>query len=243
MVLCSFLCMVFAQQPVTGRVWSYINCTGILTSRWAYVMMPGFRYEFARDDAQNSDTKKMYFYELLTGPVFITRANRLTIKIPFWYYYMGFPVAGTDNYYYSHNVELLPIIEYRSNRVLFTSRTIFHNTVYASVYETDEMRKGYGLVVRQLFKLEYFLNPGLSVVCAEEPFLGVIEDGQAPAHALGYWQRGFRMNRIYLGMGIKLNQALNISPQYVFETTYGESTELTGINHYLHVMLTWVVRL
>ncbi len=237
------LCVSLYAQPATARFWGYANMTGVLTGNWVFVVMPGLRYEFMRDDGMDSPAKKLYFTELLIGPVYTMRFKDLTLKFPVWYYYMGFPVSAADDYFYSHNIEFLPIIEYRFNKVKVTSRTIFHNTVYASIYETPALRSGYGLVIRQLFRADYSISNKVSITIAEEPFFGVIEDGDAPPHALGYWPAGFRMNRLYAGWAIQLSRSLNISPQYVFETTYGDAVELTGVNHYFHFVLTWVLRL
>lgn len=236
------LCVTLYAQSTTARFWGYANITAVFTKNWVFVVMPGVRYEFLRDDGMDSPAKKLYFTELLTGPVYTMRHKCLTLKFPLWYYYMGFPVSSADDYFYSHNIEFLPIIEYRSNRLKVTSRTIFHNTVYASIYETDALRNGYGLVVRQLFRADYSVANKVIIIFAEEPFFGVIEDGEAPPHVLGFWPAGFRMNRLYVGCAIQLKPSLTISPQYVFETTYGDDVELTGINHYFHFMLTWMLR-
>jgi hypothetical protein len=238
-VLCA---AVNAQHPTTGRFWGYANMTSVLNENWAFVIMPGMRYEFARNDDLDSPAKELYFTELLAGPVYVHRHKSLIFKVPVWYYYMGFPVSGTDDHFYSHNIEFLPMIEYQVNKLKLISRTIFHNTVYASIYETDALRNGYGLVVRQLFRADYRLNDMVSITAAEEPFFGVIKDGEAPAHVLGFWPGGFRMNRVYLGIGLQVNQ-FNISPQYVFETTYGDETELTGVNHYIHVTVSYTLKL
>lgn len=238
-VLCA---AVYAQHPTTGRFWGYANMTAVLAKNWALVIMPGMRYEFARSDDPGSPAKNLYFTELLTGPVYVRRHKDLVFKLPVWYYYMGFPVSGTEDHFHSHNIEFLPIIEYRMGKLKVTSRTIFHNTVYASIYETDALRNGYGLVVRQLFRADYGLNDMMSITAAEEPFFGVIEDSEAPAHVLGFWHRGFRMNRVYLGIGLQVSQ-FNISAQYVLETTYGDETELTGVNHYVHVTISYTLKM
>lgn len=241
------LCIMLAifvslsAQPQTARLWGYANVTAVLARDWAYVMMPGMRYEFTRSDDMGSAAKGVYFVELLTGPVYVFRHKCLTFKVPVWYYYTGFPVNSTEDYFYSHNAEFLPIIEYRSGTLKLTSRTIFHNTFYASIYGTDDLKNGYGLVVRQLFRADYGVNSALTITAAEEPFFGVVEDSEAPPHMLGFWPGGFRMNRVYLGAGFQLGTSFTISPQYVFETTYGDATELTGINHYLFITISYTL--
>ncbi|UCC12748.1 MAG: DUF2490 domain-containing protein, partial [candidate division WOR-3 bacterium] len=236
------LYVLLYAQPTTARFWGYANMTAVLTNNWVFVVMPGLRYEFLRDDGMNSPAKKLYFTELLTGPVYTMRHQCITLKLPVWYYYMGFPVSTADDYFYSHNIEFLPIIEYRVNKLKVTSRTIFHNTVYASIYETPALRNGYGLVIRQLFRADYSVSNTVSIMAGEEPFFGVIEDSEAPPHVLGFWPAGFHMNRLYTGCTIQLNRSMTISPQYVFETTYGDDVELAGINHYFHFIVTWIVR-
>ena len=237
------LTISYAQRPTTGRLWSYFNFTGLISKQLAFVVMPGFRYEFSRDEENNGTAKKTYFYELLTGPVYIVKGNCWTLKLPVWYYYMGFPISAQDDYFYSHNIELLPIIEFRKNRFTLSSRTIFHNTVYASIYETAHDRKGYGLVIREMIKASYSLNDDIELLVAEEPFFGVIEDSEAEVHGLGYWQKGFRMNRIYAGGTIRMSKYFSISPQYVFETNYDSDGQLASINHYLFITLSYALKL
>ena len=82
--------LVFGQQPTTGRFWGYANATALLGKNWAYVVMPGVRYEFARSDDTGGTARKLYFTELLTGPVYTVRNACVALKIPVWYYYIGF---------------------------------------------------------------------------------------------------------------------------------------------------------
>lgn len=233
-----------AHHPRGGRVWTYVNLTTVMSPHWAFVAMPGVRYEFARSDPISfAPANKLYFLELLAGPVYTIRVTPLfALKLPLWYYYMGYPVNATGDYYYSHNIEFLPIVELRANKLTLTSRTIFHNTVYASVYETVEERSGYGLVVREMLKLDYRFNETLSLVIAEEPFWGVVEDSHAPTHVLGYWPKGFRLNRVYTGFNIKVGPHYMLSPQYVYETSY-DNGHVVAENHYLYITFTRVLKL
>jgi hypothetical protein len=236
------LTLSFAQRPIAGRLWTYVNFTGLLSNEFAFVIMPGFRYEFSRKDENNGVAKKTYFYELLTGPVYIIKIKDWILKLPVWYYYMGFPVAPQDDYFYSHNLEFLPIVEFRSSDFTFISRTIFHNTIYASIYEQGGDRKGYGLVIREMFKICYQLSDRVDILIADEPFFGVIEDSEASIHPLGYWQKGFRMNRLYAGCNIRMTKHLSLSPQYVFETNYDTNGQLDAVNHYLFLTISCAVR-
>jgi hypothetical protein len=231
---------LYAQAPVTGRFWTYGNLTMVVHPHWAVIVMPGLRYEFRRND--ESDAHGVYFYELLAGPVYTFKISNSAFKLPLWYYYMGFPVSSTEDYYYSHNIELLPTISYHFDPVTITSRTIFHNTVYASVYADDEDKAGYGLVLRQLVRFDIPIHKGMGVVVGEEPFFGIIEDKDALPHPLGFWEKGFRMNRVYAGLAITIARSLSVSPQYVFETTYGSDGAVSGTNHYFFLTIAYTLK-
>lgn len=225
----------------TGRFWSYFNLTSLVSQKWALVTMPGLRYEFARSDDPNMlPAKGVYFYEFFVGPVFTTTSGAFTFKLPVWYYHMGFP--SDDSYFYSHNIEILPILSYCLDRTTLTSRTIFHNTIYASVYETPEIRNGYSLVVRQLLQIAYKIDERATIILADEPFFGAIKDAEAMPNPIGFWPSGFRLNRIYAGLQYSIGPRMTISPQYVFETAYDEGA-VTDVNHYLFVTFSYVLKL
>jgi hypothetical protein len=226
----------FGAGATTGRFWSYFNAISIFNQNWSLLIMPGIRYEFARSDALVRPKNEFYFYELFTGPTYTKTWNRFTMQLPIWYYYMGFP--SPDAYAYSHNIEFLPIFIYRWERFSLTSRTIFHNTIYASVYETSAQKKGYSLVIRQLLQLGYTINQRFSMLLAEEPFFGVIEDDGAPPSPIGFWSKGLKLNRLYAGFQYKITPAIVISPHYVLETAY-DAGKLTDTNHYLFVTLSY----
>ena len=240
------LCMILMLPnsgiaSTTGRFWSYFNLTSLVGQKWAVVAMPGLRYEFARSDDPNmTPAKGVYFYELFVGPVFTTTSGAFTLKLPIWYYYMGFP--NSDSYFYSHNVEILPILSYHLDRMTLTSRTIFHNTIYASVYETPEIRCGYSLVLREMLQIAYKINGRATIILADEPFFGVIKDAEATPSPVGFWPSGFRLNRIYAGLQYNITPRITISPQYVFETAHDEGA-VTDLNHYLFVTFQYVLRL
>jgi len=234
--------LLLAQVPVSGRIWTYGNLTAIVHPHWAYTIMPGFRYEFARNGDQGSESKGLYFYEFLSGPVYSVRIHNMTIKIPIWYYYMGFPVQATGEHYFSHNIEFLPVVSYRFKPVIITSRTIFHNTVYASVYSQDNFKNGYGLVLRQLLRLDIPVSKAITITVGEEPFFGIIEDSEAPSHPLGYWEAGFRMNRVYAGLVYRPIPRISISPQHVYESVYDSQGDLSSTNHYLFLTISYTLR-
>jgi hypothetical protein len=241
LVLAASLPLVsFADVPSAGRSWTYVNFTTLLSPHWAFVFMPGARFEFNRS---NGSTKDTYFYEWFGGPVYTFKTGAFTVKLPLWYYYMGYPVKSTDSYYFSHNIEFLPIVEYRHNNWTFVNRVIFHNTLYASVYGNEEQRNGYGLVIREMVQASYAVNKQLSVLLADEPFFGVIEDKEAPVSGPGYWAKGFRLNRVYAGVDYKVTPLFSVSPQYILETTYDTNGGITEIDHYLYLTLTYVFKL
>jgi hypothetical protein len=228
------------MSATTGRFWSYFNLASLITPNWSFVVMPGIRYEFARaNDALMRPNKELYFYELLAGPTYTKTWDRFTIKLPLWYYYMGFPSSA--DYAYAHNIEFLPILSYRSGKLALTSRTIFHNTIYASIYETPELKKGYSLVIRQFLQVTYTMSQRFSILLADEPFFGVIEDKEAPPSPIGFWPKGFRLNRLYAGFQYKITPRMAFSPQYVLETTYDEGS-VTDTNHYLFVTLSYTFK-
>jgi hypothetical protein len=146
------------DQPARqeGRVWIDTNLLMQLSPNWSITTMPGARVEFAR----TRETKAgLHFLEFFFGPNYTYKTPNLTFKASAWYYYMGYPSVGrnamaydakTDswpttcastnnvtcasNYNFSHNLEIIPAIEYRFGRFSIYDRMIFHNTFYADVY-------------------------------------------------------------------------------------------------------------
>lgn len=242
MMVIILLCLpAIGNAAATGRLWSYFNLTSLVSPNWAIIAMPGMRYEFARsDDPSMLPAKGVYFYELFVGPVFTKNHGAFTFKLPLWYYYMGFPSTGT--YSYSHNIEVLPILSYRFGKTTLTSRTIFHNTIYASVYDTSYQRTGYSLVVRQMLQIAHEIDERATLILADEPFFGVIADKQATPSPIGFWPKGFRLNRVYAGLQYRLTPRITVSPQYVLETVHDEGT-VTDVNQYLFVTISYVLKL
>ena len=232
------------DTPQEARLWTYAQGIGLLSPSWAISVMPGLRWEVYDSEGPAGDA---VMAELFVGPIFIHHFGPLTLKIPLWYYYMGFPLekAGEpDDYWDSHNLELIPILEYRLGRWTFVSRTILHNKLYANnaLFKTEKQRRGYSLLWRQLFRASYAVLPILDVTLAEEFFVGVVEDGETNGIEKGepfFEKHGLSMNRVYAGVTMKLAKGMTLSPQYILEThldpDHGE--ELTRIRHYL--FLTW----
>ncbi|HDP80862.1 MAG TPA: DUF2490 domain-containing protein [Spirochaetes bacterium] len=180
-----------------------------------------------------------------------------TTAVQLWYYYMGFPVkkfgpTGEDEYFYSHNIEFLPILEYKYEKWKFVNRVIFHNKVYAKnyFYESDSEKKGYSLTLREMVTIEYDILPLLSISIADELFFGLVEDEDTkdkpyPKGEPFYEVKGFNMNRLYIGLNYKFTPFISLAPQYVYETIYDPDNDgkLTNYNHYIYLTLTYVMKM
>jgi hypothetical protein len=248
-----------AEKPYTGRTWEYVNVTMLLSPNWAFMVMPGHRFEYFRGADPSSSAKETFLWELFAGPIYIQKFENFTFKLPLWYYYMGFIIDGNDKKpkvagntrAYSHNIEVVPIFEFNVDALKITSRTIFHNKVYAenTLYDTGNEKKGYSLLVRQMLMLEYALTPMFSLLLGDEVFVGVKEDGGTknlgPIGEPFYERNGFSENRLHAGFNIKFNPALSLSPQYVYDTTYKPESgyRLTSRNHYVMLTLNYVLKL
>jgi hypothetical protein len=277
------------DQPARqeGRVWIDSNLLLQLSPNWSITTMPGARVEFAR----TRETKAgLHFLELFFGPNYTYKTPNLTFKASAWYYYMGYPAVGrnamaydakTDtwptncsstnnitcasNYNFSHNLEVIPAIEYRFGRFSIYDRVIFHNTFYADVYSkatgvTDksnsDLRWGWGTVLRELFQVRYAVNDRLGVSVADEVFLGIKEDGDtknlkkadgtSTGYSIpGYWKNGFRSNRIYAGIDYKVTPTFTVAPMYMVETLANptKSSDITDVSHTLFMVATFAVKL
>ncbi|MBM4370020.1 MAG: hypothetical protein FJ098_00100 [Deltaproteobacteria bacterium] len=231
------------DTPQEVQLWAYATTTGVVAPHWAVTLMPGLRWEVWDSEGEAGQATMV---ELFAGPSFVQKWGAVTLKIPLWYYYMGFPIRkpGPDDWFDSHNLELIPIVEYRLGRWTFTSRSILHNKVYArnTVFRSDAQRRGYSLLWRQLFQAAYTVAAGVDVVLAEELFLGLVEDGETNGLAKGepfFEKHGLSMNRVYAGVSLTLPHGMSLSPQYVFETHHDpdHGTEVTKMRHYL--LVTW----
>ncbi len=245
LMLCSF--GASGATPTEGRTWLYANLTGVLSPHWGYTVMPGIRYEFS--DSQG-DPGDVVMYEFFTGPMFFTSFGPVKFTLPLWYYYMGFPVKATGDYFSSHNIELVPIFKWSHRNWTFTSRTIFHNKVYASnpLFAADSQSLGYSLLIRQMARASYALAPQWSITLADELFVGVVEDGETSAVAKGepfFEKRGLSMNRVYAGLSYAIAPGLAVTPEYVFETHLDPSQdhELSRIRHYLFVTVSYAMQM
>ena len=214
--------------PSTGRLWLYASGNLQLSPGWSLTLMPGLRFEFERSDP--SPTRDHYLDEVFVGPNWSRRWGDLGLKVSLWYYFLGFPRQGS--YPVSHHLELIPAIDYQIGALNLSYRIIFHNTVYASVYPVAQ-RWGFGCVMRNLLLAKYRVIEGLSLLLGDEPWYGLVENSGTAYNGAGYWQSGFRLNRLYAGLEWKIFGGLSVSPQYVLETTFGPGGQGTEIGHYL----------
>lgn len=251
-----------------GRVWYDQNLTLAFTPQWSFTVMPGVRTEFARS---REDVTGVHFLEFFIGPNFTYKDGNLTLKGSLWYYYMGYPTRGRQTeqppgsgnlkcnlqtsptatncqstYSFSHNLEIIPAVEYRIGRWSIYDRVILHNTFYADAYNADfvsptdptfklsvgNQRWGWGTVLRELIQGRYALTDRLGVLLADELFFGIIEDSdtsklfrvnadgtQTKTGYIppGYWKSGLRYNRTYAGIDFKVTPALTVAPMYMIE--------------------------
>jgi hypothetical protein len=253
-----------------GRVWIDQNFVLAFSPNWSLTTMPGARSEYARSRGEGE--AGLQLLELFFGPNYTYKTGNWTIKGSLWYYYMGYPLRGrtvpgkpfdcsaapmgsspncTSLYNFSHNLEIIPSVEYRMGRWSFYDRVILHNTVYADVYTTSDQRLGWGTVVRELLQVRYALTDRLGVSLMDEVFLGAIEDGDTrtlkdakgnPTGYIptGYWKRGLRANRTYLGIDYKVAPNFTIAPMYMVEIGMSptDSTDVTDVAHTLFVVAT-----
>jgi hypothetical protein len=268
-----------------GRVWYDQNLTLAITPAWSFTVMPGVRFEYARS---REDSAGVQFLEFFIGPNYTYKWKNFTFKGSLWYYYMGYPTRGRhtlqgadyttidcnsktpgqpppsnclSTYSFSHNLEIIPAVEYRLGRWSFYDRIIFHNTFYADAYSTpqpslgldvNDQRWGWGTVLREMLQARYALTDRLGVLLADEVFFGIAEDSDtskiadgAGYKAPGYWKDGFRQNRVYLGIDYKVTPALTVAPMYMIEVDVSptSSSDVTDISHNLFIVATYVAKM
>jgi hypothetical protein len=268
-----------------GRVWIDQNFVLAFSPNWSLTTMPGARGEFARSREGEAGLQLL---ELFFGPNYTYKTGNWTVKGSLWYYYMGYPQRGrmkeqppyngdlacsappltkngvpvndfcTSTYNFSHNLEIIPSVEYRWGRWSIYDRVILHNTFYADAYSTptptlsvSDQRLGWGTVLRELLSGRFAISDRLGISLMDEVFLGIIEDGDTsklkdakgqPTGYLvtGYWKHGLRANRTYLGIDYKVAPNFTIAPMYMVEIGLSptDSTDVTDIAHTLFVVAT-----
>ena len=231
--------------PNLGRIWLYGSATAQLSPHWSLTMMPGIRFEVARTQ-EKVDAFGHYMDEFFIGPNYHHRFGNLSMTLSVWYYFAGFDIIE-DKYVATHNLEFVPVFNYRLGPVILTSRSIFHNILYSGLYEGPaSARRGYSLVVRQLFQLGIRVHPKLTLLVASEPFFCLVEDADAKPSYLGFWRSGFRIHRLYGGVALPLGKGLTLVPQWIYEVLLEDGEKDNGVlhhGHYLFVVLSYRFRL
>jgi hypothetical protein len=233
-----------AESVKTARGWLYLSGTVAVQPWLAFTAMPGIRYEVSRSKGESPG---YYMNELFLGPTFMHKVGPVTLKLGTWYYYTGYPNTGaTKSYYYQHSFELIPIVDYKVGDFTFTSRTIFHNTFYSSIYKPNsDLTSGFGTVLRELIQVKYDVSKPLGIIVADEPFFGLIPDGDTKDLKLnpyGFWKTGYRMNRVYAGVELRPLPGMSVTPQYVFETFNGDDGSVALSSHYLFLTVAYTYK-
>ncbi|MDD5066990.1 MAG: DUF2490 domain-containing protein [bacterium] len=255
-IFLSLLSIILVQTdlsatPTTGRTWEYLNATALLSPSLAFVVMAGHRYEFNRIDDPKVKFKETFLWELFVGPVYIMKCGDIKIKLPLWYYYMGFPTDGknrpnkTDTYYLSHNIDFLPTVEYKMDKLTLINRIILHNTIFANVYKTDKERSGFSMLIREMVAVNYALTPSLIAILGEEIFYGAVNDKETKPSGAGFNKIGLVNNRVYAGFNYVFSPALSLSPQYVYEAAFNPDldTKVIEKEHYIFITLNYTLKL
>ena len=256
-----------ADKPTKqeGRVWYDQNLTLAFTPNWSFTVMPGVRFEYARS---REDSAGVQFLEFFIGPNYTYKWKNFTFKGSLWYYYMGYPARGrqalqppdytaTDctkltppgkplpaycqsTYSFSHNLEIIPAVEYRLGRWSFYDRIIFHNTFYADIYNSDyvdpndstfklsaaDQRWGWGTVLREMLQARYALTDRLGVLLADEVFFGIAEDTDT--------SKEFKKN----ADGKTITEGSGYLPQGYWKTGFRQNRIYLGIDYKVTPTLT-----
>ncbi len=220
-----------APKPIdTVRGWGYLNATAKLSPNWSFTAMPGYRYEFTREqDGKELANIENFYNELFVGPAYhASFGKNLKFSLPVWYYYMAFPnYKDASKYEDAHNLTIIPVFAYKLKNFVFVSRTIFHNTLYASVNnDKNEDPAGYGLLLREMILVNYIISKPFLVYAGSEIWVGAIENKDATPHPLGYFPNGLARSRYIAGFKWKATECLTINPEYMYETQYGVYTKL-----------------
>ncbi len=228
LVVIALLCAVFFTtadaETLAGRMWESYNLTALISPELSFTVMPGVRWEFGDDAATPVGT---YFEELFVGPTYTLQlSDNFKVKLPVWYYFMGFPSASKGTYNFSHNLEIMPTLEYKINpSLMISSRSIFHNTFYASMNNSS----GWSTLLREMVLVNYTAATGFTVFAGDEIFVGLITDPNNPGtYGPGFSPSGLDENRIYAGFTYKISPEFSITSQYIYSTTYKANA---GVNN------------
>jgi hypothetical protein len=244
-VTAAFFCCI-ASGPAanaanqTGRAWLYGAINAVLSDNVSYLLMPGFRLEYAREGGK---AKGLYMTELVTGPALTERFGDFAVKLGLWYYYSGYPVRASGAYFNNHSIDLVPTLEYRLGSWTFANRLMLHGTVYADCYKTPSLRRGFSVLLRNLLSAKYALTPTLAVLAGEEPFIGVVKDGEAPERPDGFFPHGWRYNRASLGVEYRFSSTVSLTSTYILEASLKQGGGVAEWGHYGFFSLMWMPRL
>ncbi len=235
---------IAGAEPYTGRTWEYLNFNVLLSPDLTFTVMPGHRWEFFRS---NTYTKDTFFYELFVGPNYTMKLDdSFKLKLSLWYYYMLFPNRFSNTNPFTHNIEVVPTLDWKaSDRLTISDRIIFHNTVFSSCYATDAQQAGYSLMIREMVTLNCKLpeiDQKLSLLIGDEIFVGLVEDTETVPSPIGFYRNGVNTNRLYIGFSYAVNPNLIIVPQYVYETNYNTAGALTEVEHYFFLTITYLFK-
>ncbi len=238
------ICSISAAVPTAGRAWSYFSINFTLTKSLSLNVMPGIRYEFSRRN-DTADVKEFFMNEFFIGPMYKMNFGKGIILLPFFYYYMGYPVEASGAYTLSHNLEFSPTYIKRLGMLTAQMRLIFNNCIYSNFYAEEEDRSDYSMLLRWRIMLQYAVAPKFVLEIGEEPFWGIIGPSEAtPVTGPGFAEEGFDMNRINAGFTYVLNKMLALNVNYIYETSYkliDGKKELSAVSHY--IFLTFKVNL
>ncbi len=219
-----------APKPInTVRGWGYLNATVKFSPNWSFTAMPGYRYEFTREqDGKELENQENFYNELFVGPAYHTNFGKVQFSMPVWYYYMAFPdYKDASKYEDAHNLTIIPVFAYKLKNFVFVSRTIFHNTLYASVNnDKNEDPAGYGLLLREMVLVNYIISKPFLVYAGYEVWVGGIENKDVTPHPKGYFPQGLIRNRYIAGFKWKATEGLTINPEYMYEIQYGAYNKL-----------------
>jgi hypothetical protein len=89
----------------------------------------------------------------------------------------------------------------------------------------------------------FSVNKKMNLFFSDEPFIGLVADPEASANPAGFASRGLSMNRINLGVEIKIRPYLFVVPQYVFETAYDANHKVVAVNHNVLLNLNFILKM
>ncbi len=226
-----------APTASTGRTYFQGNFNAAFTPNLALSILPATRYEYTRTPGESTGH---YQDEFFVGPTVNYAFGDFTLKGSLWYYLTSsYAPSGNTR---TQNVELIPTLEYRTGPWRFSERLMFHNILHSTAYKTSTERNGYSLALRSLTQVRRALSPEWGVSAAVEPFLGLVEDGEAPVNnSGGFWGEGLRLNRIYLGFDWRAAPNLTVAPQYIMETVHSDDEGVMAVHHYLYVTLSYTL--